>query len=154
MKRFHVHITVPDISAGVTFYTGLFGQAPSVLKDDYAKWLVDDPRLNFAISAHGAEAGIDHLGIQVDSDDELAVLRSQLELAGANVTNQPDAKCCYASSNKHWTEDPAGVPWEAYHTLSSIPTYGANAGQRGEEISGAACSSPRPDTSGARKACC
>lgn len=154
MKRFHVHIAVPDIAAGVAFYTGLFGQAPSMLRDDYAKWLIDDPRLNFAISARGAQVGVDHLGIQVDSDDELAVLRSQLELAGANVTNQPNAKCCYASSNKHWTEDPAGVPWEAYHTMSNMPTYGADAGRRGEDTAGAVCASPRPAQASVKKACC
>ena len=124
MKRFHVHISVEDLEANVRFYSTVFGMPPTVLKTDYAKWMVDDPRINFAISKRGLSAGIDHLGVQVESEAELTALREQVSKASINVFDQPNADCCYARSDKYWTNDPQGVPWETFHTLDSIPLYG------------------------------
>ena len=118
--------TLPPISA---FIPGVFGQQPAVVKEDYAKWMLDDPRINFAISNRGLKAGVDHLGIQVDSDEELAVLRDQVRNADIAARDQPGAACCYANSNKYWITDPQGIAWETYHTLGSIPTFGQDAKQ-------------------------
>jgi catechol 2,3-dioxygenase-like lactoylglutathione lyase family enzyme len=126
MKRFHVHLSVPDLAASIRFYSGLFGAPPSVTKDDYAKWMLDDPRVNFAISKRGnGTTGLNHLGLQVESEDELGGVRRQFEAADASSTTaEPAAKCCYAYSNKHWVQDPQGIPWEAFHSLDSIPVWG------------------------------
>jgi catechol 2,3-dioxygenase-like lactoylglutathione lyase family enzyme len=124
MKRFHVHVAVPNLRAGIHFYSTLFGAEPSVRKDDYAKWMLDEPRLNFAISQRGAATGINHLGIQVDSDDELEALHANLEAADASVVAEKGANCCYARSDKYWITDPAGIAWESFHTLGSIPMFG------------------------------
>jgi sugar lactone lactonase YvrE len=97
---------------------------PTVLKPDYAKWMVDDPRINFAISKRGLRAGVDHLGVQVESDAELIALREQVAAAEVDVRDQPNADCCYARSDKYWTTDPQGIAWETFHTLGSIPIYG------------------------------
>ena len=127
MKRFHVHLGVPDLNASIRFYSGLFGMAPSVQKDDYAKWMLDDPRVNFAISARGQAAGLNHLGLQAESADELAGIRTQFEAADATATvAEPGAQCCYVKSDKHWVTDPQGIAWEAFHTLESIPLFGAD----------------------------
>lgn len=118
----------------------MFGAQPTVLKGDYAKWMLEDPRMNFAISAHGGETGVNHLGFQVDSDEELTALREQVVAGSVAVQDQPGAQCCYASSNKYWTQDPAGVPWETYHTLGGIPMFGADSHQSpASEASGACC---------------
>ncbi|CAM3888033.1 ArsI/CadI family heavy metal resistance metalloenzyme [Bordetella tumulicola] len=135
MKRFHVHVSVENLDKSVQFYSTLFGQAPSVVKADYAKWMLDDPRINFAISRRGETVGVDHLGLQVDSEEELLDLRSRLEVADIGFRVESQIGCCYARSNKHWTTDPAGVAWETYHTLGSIPTFHA----REEKTSTAAC---------------
>ncbi|MEO8344913.1 MAG: ArsI/CadI family heavy metal resistance metalloenzyme [Betaproteobacteria bacterium] len=125
MKRFHVHLGVPDLSASIRFYTGLFGMAPSVEKSDYAKWMLDDPRVNFAISSRGRKVGLNHLGLQADSADELTDIRTQFEAADASATvAEPGANCCYVKSDKHWVTDPQGIAWEAFHTLSAIPLFG------------------------------
>lgn len=124
MKRFHVHVAVADLEQNIRFYSTVFGVPPSVVKDDYAKWMLEDPRVNFAISARGATPGLDHLGFQVDSDEELAGLRAQVERAEIAALDQPEAACCYARSNKYWTADPQGIAWETFHSLSSIPVYG------------------------------
>jgi catechol 2,3-dioxygenase-like lactoylglutathione lyase family enzyme len=125
MKRFHVHLGVPDISESIRFYSNLFGMPPSVEKPDYAKWMLDDPRVNFAISKRGAKTGLNHLGLQVESDDELAGVREQFKQADApSVTDEKSIQCCYARGNKHWVRDPQGIPWEAFHTLDSIPLFG------------------------------
>jgi catechol 2,3-dioxygenase-like lactoylglutathione lyase family enzyme len=124
MKRFHVHISVEDLETNVRFYSTVFGMPPTVLKPDYAKWMVDDPRINFAISKRGLRAGIDHLGVQVDSEAELTTLRQRVTKAQISLLDQPDADCCYARSDKYWTNDPQGVAWETFHTLDSIPVYG------------------------------
>ena len=124
MKRFHVHVSVDDLDASIQFYSTVFGIPPTVLKADYAKWMVDDPRLNFAISKRGSAPGIDHLGMQVESDEELSELRKQVTAAQVVALDQSDATCCYARSDKYWTTDPQGIAWETFHTLDSIPVYG------------------------------
>ncbi len=126
MKRFHVHLGVPDLAASISFYSNLFGMAPTVEKPDYAKWMIDDPRVNFAISERGGKAGLNHLGLQADSSDELAAIRAQFAAADtANTVDEPNAHCCYAHGNKHWTQDPQGIAWEGFHTLDTIPVFGA-----------------------------
>ncbi|QCP52411.1 glyoxalase/bleomycin resistance/dioxygenase family protein [Trinickia violacea] len=139
MKRFHVHVVVPALEESVRFYTGLFGAEPTVLKDDYAKWMLDDPRVNFAISSRGGAVGVNHLGFQVDSDEELAELREHVVAASVKVADQPGAQCCYASSNKYWSQDPAGIAWETYHTLGDIPLFGADNRQASTATSEACC---------------
>jgi catechol 2,3-dioxygenase-like lactoylglutathione lyase family enzyme len=124
MKRFHVHIAVDDLEKNIRFYSALFQTEPSVLKDDYAKWMLDDPRINFAISARGSRLGLDHLGLQVESGEELEEVNRGLSEAALPVEAQKQAACCYAQSDKYWTVDPQGIAWEAFHSLSSIPTFG------------------------------
>ena len=124
MKRFHVHVSVDDLAKSIHFYKALFGVEPSVLKDDYAKWMLDDPRVNFAVSKRGDAPGVNHLGIQVENDDELRDMRDKLTQADRPVLEQDDAACCYAESRKHWVQDPQGIAWETFHTLSSIPVFG------------------------------
>jgi len=125
MKRFHVHVAVPDLAASIRFYSTLFGSEPTVRKDDYAKWVLDEPRLNFAISQRGGRSGVNHLGFQVDSDEELQALHAKLEAADRAVVAEKNALCCYARSDKYWITDPAGIAWESFHTLGSIPTFDA-----------------------------
>jgi catechol 2,3-dioxygenase-like lactoylglutathione lyase family enzyme len=124
MKRFHVHVAVQDLAASVRFYSTMFGSEPSVVKPDYAKWMLEDPRVNFAISQRGATAGVNHLGIQVDSAEELTALRQQVAAADVQARDEIDANCCYANSDKYWVEDPQGIAWETFHTLGSIPVFG------------------------------
>jgi catechol 2,3-dioxygenase-like lactoylglutathione lyase family enzyme len=124
MKRFHVHVSVKNLDASVRFYAKLFGAPPAVLKPDYAKWMLDDPRINFAISSRGLGPGIDHLGMQVESEEELKMMREQAAAAEISAIDQPNAQCCYARSDKYWVTDPQGVAWETFHTLDSIPLYG------------------------------
>jgi catechol 2,3-dioxygenase-like lactoylglutathione lyase family enzyme len=124
MKRFHVHIAVDNLSDNIRFYSALFGIEPSVSKPDYAKWMLDDPYINFALSARGAKPGLDHVGIQVDSDEALKKMNQRLAQAGLPAAEQKNAQCCYASSNKYWTVDPQGIAWEAFHSLTTIPVFG------------------------------
>jgi len=145
MKRFHVHVAVDNLEANVRFYSTIFGAQPTVQKPDYAKWMLEDPRINFAISQRGAKAGVDHLGLQVDSDEELRALRKQVADAEIAALDQPDATCCYARSDKYWITDPQGVAWETYRTLGEAAIYGA-ATRKAEE--GSACCSPKPQTIG------
>ena len=141
MKRMHVHVSVTDLPQSVRFYSALFAAQPSVLKDDYAKWMLDDPRVNFAISNRGAKAGLDHLGIQAENGAELEEIGSRLAQADVSVLPQKAASCCYAKSDKYWTLDPQGVAWESFHTLDSVPVYGSDTRvQTGERK--AACCSP------------
>lgn len=123
MKRLHVHVAVDDLAAGIRFYSALFGGEPSVTKPDYAKWMLDDPRVNFAISSRGAAIGVNHLGLQTDSDEELDALRTRLGQAGVAAFAEENVACCYARSNKYWVTDPGGVAWETFHTLEGIPTF-------------------------------
>ncbi|WP_374488837.1 ArsI/CadI family heavy metal resistance metalloenzyme [Zoogloea sp.] len=125
MKRLHVHISVENLQDSVRFYSAVFAAEPSVLHPDYAKWMLDDPRVNFAISQRGSKVGLDHLGIQAETPEELAELGNRLEAAALPHVAQPGSTCCYARSDKHWSVDPSGIPWESFHTLESIPTYGA-----------------------------
>jgi len=124
MKRFHVHLSVDDLDANIKFYSSVFGASPSVVKPDYAKWMLDEPRINFAISNRGNAPGVDHLGLQVDVDDELTELRERVRAAEIGALGRSNATCCYARSDKYWTTDPQGVAWETFHTLESIPLYG------------------------------
>lgn len=124
MKRFHVHVAVNNIEDGIKFYSALFGAQPTVTKADYAKWMVEDPRINFAISSRGGEPGVNHLGFQLDSDEEFQAMHAQLAAADAGLVEELGANCCYAKSDKYWVTDPAGVAWETYHSLGSIPMFG------------------------------
>ena len=124
MKRFHVHVGVDDIAQSIGFYSTLFGAEPTVIKSDYAKWMLDDPRINFAISKRGLKPGLDHLGLQVESDDELAAMRGQVSKAEIAALDQTGATCCYARSDKYWITDPQGIAWESFRTLDSVPVFG------------------------------
>jgi len=126
MKRFHVHVAVHDLKHSVRFYSALFGAQPTVEKPDYAKWMLEDPRVNFAISTRASQSGVDHLGIQAESAPELEELGSRLAQADVAVMPQKGAACCYAKSDKYWTIDPQGVAWESFHTLDSVPVYGTD----------------------------
>lgn len=126
MKRLHVHVAVRDLEKSIRFYSALFAAEPSVKQPDYAKWMLEDPRVNFAISARGAEPGLDHLGIQAESGAELEQIGSRLAQADVSVMPQKAAACCYAKSDKYWTLDPQGIAWESFHTLDSVPVYGAD----------------------------
>ena len=123
MKRMHVHVGVESLEQGVTFYSALFGTEPTTTKDDYAKWMLDDPRINFAISTRGETTGIDHLGIQVDDDAELGALRERLQAADVALFDEGETVCCYARSEKSWVEDPAGVPWETFKTMEQAEFF-------------------------------
>jgi len=127
MKRFHVHVGVEDLERSILFYSGLFGAEPTVRKPDYAKWMIDEPRVNFAISQRGSgSVGVNHLGLQAESDDELAGLRDRFASADASsIVDEPGVHCCYAKGDKHWVTDPQGIAWEAFHTLDSIPFFNA-----------------------------
>jgi len=124
MKRLHVHVAVEDLGKSIGFYSTLFAVEPSVVKSDYAKWMLDDPRVNFAISSRGRAGGIDHLGIQVESDGELRALAERLKAAGETTRDQEAATCCYAQSNKAWVNDPSGIRWETFFTFGDATSYG------------------------------
>lgn len=123
MKRFHVHVHVEDLAKNIAFYSSLFNQQPARTESDYAKWMLQDPPVNFAISTRGGAAGVDHLGIQVESEEELAELRGQAARADLALQDQGETTCCYARSDKYWVTDPQGVAWEQFHTLESIPVF-------------------------------
>src|SRR5262249_12320410 len=116
MKRFHVHMSVDDLEANIKFYSTVFGAPPSLVKPDYAKWILDDPRVNFAVSKRHLKPSLDHLGLQVESDTELTALREQVAAAEIAVLDQTNAECCYARSDKYWITDPQGIAWETFHT--------------------------------------
>lgn len=123
MKRFHVHLHVADLAQSIGFYSTLFGAAPSRQEADYAKWMLDDPAVNFAISTRGARPGIDHLGIQTDDPTELAAMKAQAAAADRAWVDEGATSCCYARSEKHWVTDPQGIAWEQFHTLDQIPVF-------------------------------
>ena len=160
MKRFHVHLGVPDLNASIEFYSKLFGTEPTVRKDDYAKWMLDDPRVNFAISDRGARNGLNHLGLQADSAAELANIGLRFADADASTTiAEANAHCCYAVSDKHWVQDPQGIPWEAFHSLDSIPVFGVEAPHEARVTGGGGCgSTSKPSVtstaSAAQSGCC
>jgi catechol 2,3-dioxygenase-like lactoylglutathione lyase family enzyme len=124
MKRLHVHIAIDDLNRSIGFYSTLFGTEPSVVKSDYAKWMLEDPKVNLAISQRGGRGGVDHLGIQVDSDGELRELAGRLKAAGEQTRDQEATTCCYAQSNKSWVNDPSGVRWETFFTFGDATRYG------------------------------
>jgi hypothetical protein len=129
MKRFHVHVGVVDLDQSIGFYSTLFGTEPTVRKSDYAKWMLQDPRINFAVSKRTEKFGVNHLGLQVDSDAELKAMRGQLEKADGAMLEEVGAQCCYAKSDKYWITDPEGLAWETFHSLDTIPVYGEEKSQ-------------------------
>ena len=146
MKRFHVHVAVDDLNANIRFYSTVFGTSPTVLKDDYAKWMLDDPRINFAISRRGAKPGLDHMGVQVESDEELATLRGQIGQAEIAALDQDNAACCYARSDKYWITDPQGIAWETFHTLDAVPVFGEDSRVADSAQEKSACCAPAETT--------
>lgn len=144
MKRMHLHVAVEDLDRNVQFYSTLFGTGPTVLKPDYAKWMLEDPRVNFAVSKRATKSGLDHVGIQAENEAELADVHARLARADQAMLKQEGTTCCYAKSNKYWVQDPQGIAWEAYHTLGEAPFFGdgnlaAEGGQQGRK---AACCAP------------
>jgi catechol 2,3-dioxygenase-like lactoylglutathione lyase family enzyme len=133
MKRFHVHVHVQDLRKNIAFYSAMFNAQPTRVESDYAKWMLDDPRINFAISSRGAKPGVGHLGFQVDSEEELLVLKAQARQADMALLDEGRTSCCYARSEKYWITDPQGIAWEQFHTLGNVPLF------NGEE--GATCAS-------------
>ena len=121
MKRFHVHVAVDDLDQSISFYSALFAAEPTVIKSNYAKWMLDDPHVNFAISTRGRQAGLDHLGIQAENGGELKEIYARLRKAGGNIVEQGQTACCYAKSEKSWIDDPAGISWETFHTTGESP---------------------------------
>jgi len=154
MKRFHVHLHVSDLDQSIAFYSKLFAAPPARIEQDYAKWMLEDPRVNFAISTRGHQPGLDHLGFQVDGADELAELKGRAQAADMALLDEGATTCCYARSEKHWVTDPQGVAWEHFHTLGSIPlfneTEAANAAPAAACCPTGAPSAPEPG----KAACC
>lgn len=142
MKRFHVHLHVDDLARSIGFYSKLFAAEPTRVESDYAKWMLDDPRLNFAISTRGSQPGIDHLGFQTDDAEELAALKARAEAADMALLDEGSTTCCYARSEKHWVTDPQGIAWEQFHTLGDIPVFREAAPPAA--VNGAACCEPKP----------
>ncbi|MEQ8346712.1 MAG: ArsI/CadI family heavy metal resistance metalloenzyme [Sneathiellaceae bacterium] len=147
MKRFHISLAVDDLDASVAFYSGLFGAGPSVQKPDYAKWMLDDPRVNLAISTRGKGSGLDHLGIQAESQDELREVQSRLDGTGGRVIPQGETTCCYAKSEKSWVFDPQGIAWETFFTSGESTVYGEDLATVAAPVADRAASS-------AKGACC
>ncbi len=146
MKHFHVHVGVKNLSESVQFYSTLFGQQPSKLKEDYAKWMLEDPRINFAISTR-VEQGVDHLGFQVEEGAELFVLTERLKKADLGLYAEGTTTCCYAESEKAWVKDPSGIAWETYHTMNDIAVFNKKA----KEATDAGCCAPKTSSA---KSCC
>ena len=153
MKRMHVHVSVPDLNNAVGFYSALFAAKPSVLKDDYAKWMLDDPRMNFAISTRGAVPGLDHLGIQVESEGELQDVYARLREAGGNVIEEGKTTCCYAKSEKSWIDDPAGISWETFFTTGESTNYGDGFNKEARIAHVSACCGPAPKSATEQTSC-
>jgi catechol 2,3-dioxygenase-like lactoylglutathione lyase family enzyme len=163
MRRFHVHLGVPDLAASIRFYSDLFGMPPSVEKADYAKWMLEDPRVNFAISHRSNTPGLNHLGLQAESAEELAGIRDRFAAADApHLYNEDNVSCCYARGNKHWTRDPQGIAWEAFHTLDGVPMYDGTSDTASESACGTGatqCCGPaetaaEPAPPAQRSSCC
>ena len=157
MNRMHLHVSVPDLAQSIQFYQTLFGAPPSVVKPDYAKWMLDDPRVNFAISARGRAAGVDHIGIQAETAGEFAAIAGRLKAAGAETFEVEATTCCYAKSDKSWVADPAGVRWETFFTYGEATTYGED--QALAQLEAAAADPARgccggPAVKDGRSACC
>ena len=154
MKRFHAHVNVDDLAASILFYNNLFGQEPSLEKPDYAKWMLDDPRINFAISTRSAKPGVDHFGFQAETEDELGELKQRAVAAsGDTILDEGNTTCCYAESNKHWTTDPSGIAWEHYLTMCETKSYGKDR----SESDSACCATQTTDNKSQqteRNSCC
>lgn len=148
MKRFHVHVHVDDLSKNIAFYSAMFNQAPARTEGDYAKWMLQDPPVNFAISTRGAQPGLDHLGIQVETDDELQTLKTQAAQAGMAMLDEGETTCCYARSDKYWITDPQGIAWEQFHTLDNIPVF-----RESSTVPASACCTPAAKET-AESSCC
>jgi catechol-2,3-dioxygenase len=142
MKRIHVHVSVADIDNAVRFYSALFAAKPSIARGDYAKWMLDDPRMNFAVSTRGAAPGLDHLGIEVESDDELHEVYARLRESGGNVIGEGKTTCCYAQSEKAWIDDPAGISWETFYTSGESTNYGTSFNKEARVAHPKACCAP------------
>ena len=140
MKRFHVHLHVENLDKSIAFYSKLFAVEPTRVEGDYAKWMLDDPRINFAISTRGSRPGIDHLGLQTDDPAELAEMKARAESADMALLDEGETTCCYARSEKHWVTDPQGIAWEHFHTLANIPVF--SEGEKAQAA--AACCTPAP----------
>ena len=152
MKRFHVHLHVDDLAKSIGFYSKLFAAEPARLEDDYAKWMLKDPPVNFAISTLGSRPGIDHLGIQTDDPAELAAMKARVEAADLDLLDEGETTCCYARSEKHWVTDPQGIAWEHFHTLANIPVFNESATPA---ASASACCAPSDAAvTAAPEACC
>lgn len=141
MKRFHVHAHVEDLQASIAFYSNLFAAEPTRVESDYAKWMLEDPRINFAISTRGGKPGVDHLGIQTDTEEELAELKERAKAADMALLAEGETSCCYSRSDKYWLTDPQGIAWEQFHTLRSIPVF--SEGTK-EAPQASACCAPAP----------
>ena len=155
MKRFHVHAHVEDLQASIAFYSSLFAAAPARVETGYAKWMLEDPRVNFAISTRGGKPGVDHLGFQTDDAAELAELRGRAQAADMTLLDEGETTCCYARSEKHWVTDPQGIAWEHFHTLDNIPVFNEAATQSQGQAS-ACCATPasRESIAGPSSSCC
>lgn len=143
MKRFHVHAHVEDLQASIAFYSRMFAAEPARVESDYAKWMLEDPRINFAISTRGGKPGVDHLGIQTDTEEELVALKAQAEAAHMTLLDVGETTCCYARSEKYWVTDPQGIAWEQFHTLDSIPVF-SEANAKGQDAAAACCAGNAP----------
>jgi catechol-2,3-dioxygenase len=151
MKRLHVHVSVEDIAQSTRFYSTLFATEPTIVKPDYAKWMLDDPRVNFAISTRGAQTGVDHLGIQAETTDELHEVYERLQQADRPVLEEGATVCCYARSEKSWIADPQGVSWETFLTSGESTVYGDSVDLGPIRTTAGACCTPEP---AAETACC
>ena len=153
MKRFHAHVHVDDLAQSIAFYSKLFAAAPARVEADYAKWMLEDPRVNFAISTRGAKPGLDHFGMQTDDAAELAELKARAEAADMTLLDEGNTTCCYARSEKHWVTDPQGIAWEHFHTLGDIPVFNEAAPS---SAAGACCTpaAAAPAPAAPRAACC
>jgi catechol-2,3-dioxygenase len=153
MKRLHIHVSVEDIAKSVGFYSTLFATQPSVQKPDYAKWMLEDPRVNFAISARGVQTGLDHLGIQVESDEELQEIYARLKQADRPVLEEGATTCCYAKSEKSWISDPQGISWETFLTSGESTVYGDTIDLGPIRTTSGACCAPEIETKTASSCC-
>ena len=152
MKRFHVHAHVEDLKLSIAFYSKMFGAEPTRVESDYAKWMLEDPRLNFAISTRGGKVGIDHLGLQTDTEEELAELKARAQAADLALEDEGETTCCYARSEKHWVTDPQGIAWEHFHTLGSIPVF--SEGQNRDAASACCTATATAPAAAEASACC
>lgn len=139
MKRMHMHVSVSDLDQSIAFYATLFGAEPTVLKHDYAKWMLEDPRVNFAISTTLAEPGLSHIGVQAETSEELRDIAVRLVAAGEKTFDETNATCCYARSDKAWVTDPSGLRWETFHTFGEATVYGEDRGVVAESARTTAC---------------